>query len=441
MEKLLHYVWKHRLYHSGGLCTTDGRKVEVIDPGLPNAHAGPDFFNAKVKIGGTLWAGNVEIHDKASDWDAHGHHRDKAYDSVVLHVVAEADAQPTDTRGRPVPQMLLGVPPSVAANYRELLATDTYPPCYRIIPELPPMTVTSWLAALQAERLEQKTEAISRRAAMKAGAWEEAYFATLARNFGFGINGDAFEQWAMSVPLGAAAHHRDDPFQVEALFMGQAGLLQDEAISPRHRAEAAADGYLQRLRTEYAYLARKFGLSPIDCKLWRFLRLRPQNFPHIRIAQMATLYHEGRTGLGLLLECRGIDDVRRLLATHVSAYWQTHYSFGSESAPSHKCLSGQSINLLAINTAIPVLFAYGRHTMDEGLCQRAFGLLESLKPENNAIIRTWRECGLNAKTAADSQALLQLKRAYCDRRDCLRCRFGYEYLKRREVKGQGSRAK
>lgn len=212
MEQLLHYVWKHRLYDGAGLSTTDGREVEVIDPGLHNTDAGPDFFNAKVKIGGTLWVGNVEIHDRASDWTAHGHHTDAAYDSVVLHVVACADAATADSRGRRVAQMMMGVPPYVADNYRELLATDTYPPCYRIIPTLPPMTVTSWLAALQAERLEQKTGAISRRAAMRAGSWEEAYFVTLARNYGFGINGDAFEAWAMNVPLQAAAHHRDDPF-------------------------------------------------------------------------------------------------------------------------------------------------------------------------------------------------------------------------------------
>ena len=435
MEKLLHYTWKHRLLPLAGLRTADGREVEVIDPGLHNTDAGPDFFNAKVRIGGTLWVGNVELHDRASDWHAHGHDCDRAYDNVVLHVVGEADAVATDSSGRAVAQVQVAVPEAVARAYAELQAADSLPPCRHAVATLPRLAVSSWLAALQAERLQQKAEAISRRAAMKGGAWEEAYFATLARNFGFGINSDAFEAWAMSVPQGPAAHHRDDLFQVEAIFMGQAGLLQDEAISPRHRGEAAADGYLQRLRAEYAYLARKFGLSPMDCKLWRFLRLRPQNFPHIRIAQMATLYHEGRTRLGLLLECRGIDDVRQLLATHVSPYWETHYTFGKESPLSPKRLSGQSLDLLAINTAIPVLFAYGRHTMDEPLCQRAFELLDSLKPEDNAVIRTWRECGLSARTAGDSQALMQLKHAYCDRRDCLRCRFGYEYLKR--VKGQG----
>ena len=245
-----------------------------------------------------------------------------------------------------------------------------------------------------------------------------------------GINGDAFEQWAMAVPLSAVAHHRDDLFQVEAIFMGQAGLLQDEAISPRHRREAEADGYLMRLRSEYAYMARKFDLSPMDCKQWRFLRLRPQNFPHIRIAQMARLYHEGRTGLARLLDCADTQAIFDLYATAATPYWQTHFAFGEESRPGDKRLSAASLRLLVINTAIPVLFAYGRHTMDEGLCQRATELLDSLPPEANAVIRTWRECGLCAKTAGDSQALMQLRREYCDRRDCLRCRFGYEYLKR-----------
>lgn len=430
MEKLLHYVWKHRLYAPARLSTTDGREVEVVDPGLHNSDAGPDFFNAKVKIGGTLWVGNVEIHDRASDWKAHGHDRDAAYDNVVLHVVGKADAEAADSRGRTVPQMQLDVPPYVAGNYRELLATDAYPPCRSVIPALPRMTVGSWLAALQAERLEQKTEAISRRAAMKGGSWEDAYFMTLARNYGFGINGDAFEAWAATLKLQAAAHHRDDGFQVEAIFMGQAGLLDGDACSPRHAGQARRDGYMARLQAEYSYMALKFGLGHIDRKMWRFLRLRPQNFPHIRISQIATLYHEGRTGLGLLLDCRSADDIRQLLATHVSPYWETHYAFGAESARSPKRLSAQSLNLLAINTAIPTLFAYGRHTMNEALCTRALDMLESLRPEDNAVTRRWRECGIEAATAADSQALIQLKSHYCDRRDCLRCRFGYEYLKR-----------
>lgn len=429
MEQLLHYVWKHKMFPLSGLSTSEGREVEVIDPGLHNTNAGPDFFNAKVKIGGTLWVGNVEIHDRASDWYRHGHDHDRAYDNVVLHVAGELDAVATDHTGRPVPQLRLEVPPTVAANYRALLSTDQYPPCYKVIPQLQRITVRSWMAALQTERLERKTHDIARRAQAKDGSWEDAYFVTLARSYGFGINSDTFEQWAMNVPLSQVAHHRDDLFQVEAIFMGQAGLLCAEAVPGKHEAQARGDEYYQRLCAEYAYMQRKFGLQPLDFKLWRFLRLRPQNFPHIRISQLANLYHERRAGLSVLLECDTIDKLRDILLTHVSPYWETHYAFGSESTKNEKRLSPFSLNLLIINTAIPMLFAYGRHASDERLCDRAFEFLDSLKAENNRIIRMWRECGLDVQTAGDSQALLQLKNEYCDRRDCLRCRIGYEYLK------------
>ena len=429
MEKLLHYVWKHRLYNPAGLRTGDGRTVEVIDPGLPNTDAGPDFFNAKVKIGGTMWVGNVEIHDRASDWRAHGHDRDAAYDNVVLHVVATADAEARDSRGRAVAQLTLGVPQEVARNYAALASADAFPPCRSIIPQLPRLTVSSWMAALQTERLERKTADIARRAGLRNGSWEDACFITLARNYGFGVNADAFEAWAAALPLAAAARHRDDITITEALFLGQAGLLDSEAVPRRHRDEARRDGYLARLQAEYAFLAHKFGLRPMDRSLWRFLRLRPQNFPHIRIAQLAVLYHEGRTGLSRLVECASADDVRRLMATRVTPYWQTHYTFGAASPASAKALSDRSLDLIVINTAVPMMFAYGRHTMNEALCERACAMLESLKPEANSVVSAWSRCGLRAMTAADSQALVQLKHEYCDRRDCLRCRFGYEYLK------------
>ena len=429
MEQLLHYVWKHRLVKTEALTTTDGREVEIIDPGLHNHNAGPDFFNAKIKIAGTLWVGNVEIHDKASQWVMHGHHRDCSYDNVVLHVVADNDAEVADSQGRVVPQMVLGVPKYVTDNYHELMTTERFPPCYRIVPGLNGITVSSWMAALQTERLERKTADIRRRAELKGGSWEDACFVTLARNYGFGINGDAFEQWAMNVPLHAVAHHRDDIFQVEALFMGQAGLLDTEALPQKYRDDALNDDYYKRLSAEYTFLAHKFSLKPMDRKLWRFLRLRPQNFPHIRISQLANLYHSGRMGLRALAECNTVADIERLLDTHVTPYWETHYAFGVQSTRNDKHLSAASLNLIVINTAIPMLFAYGRHISDDSLCNRAFEMLESLKPENNNIIRMWRECGLNVRSAGDSQALLQLKNEYCDKRDCLRCRIGYEYMK------------
>ena len=431
MEQLLHYVWKHKMLPLHELTTTDGRRVEVIDPGLHNRNAGPDFFNAKVKIDGTLWVGNVEIHDRSADWYAHGHDHDSAYNNTVLHVAAVVDRDVVTAAGHAVPQLQLDVPPVVREHYDELLRTDQYPPCYRIIPDLSRLTVRAWLAALQTERLEQKTVAIGRRAERCNGSWEDAYFVTLARNYGFGINGDAFEQWALNVPLAAVGKHRDDLFQVEAIFMGQAGLLQLDAVPERYRDDALGEGYLTKLSSEYQYLAHKFSLQPMDYKLWRFLRLRPQNFPHIRISQLANLYYERRTSLSRLIECETLDDLRDMMRTHVTPYWETHYTFGSESTKSRKQLSAASLDVLLINTAIPMLFAYGRHASKEPLCDRAFDFLEQLKAEHNHIIRMWQECGLEVSTAGDSQALIQLKREYCDRKDCLRCRFGYEYLKKK----------
>ena len=431
MEQLLQYVWKHKILPLSDLATTDGRDVEIIDPGLHNRNSGPDFFNAKLRIGETMWVGNVEIHEHSKDWFRHGHDTDPAYDNVVLHVVEDDDCNVTNSRGEFIPQIKLSVPMTVTLNYKELLTADAYPPCYRLVPDLTSLTVHSWMAALQTERLERKTQDIARRAERANGSWEDAYFVTLARNYGFGINGDAFEHWAFNVPLNQVAHHRDDIFQVEAIFLGQAGLLDINAIPEKYQAVALNDGYFTKIKNEYDYLAHKFSLTPIDRTMWRFMRLRPQNFPHIRISQLATLYHERKTSLSQLVECKTVDDLKRNLSTHVTEYWATHYTFGSESAHNNKSLSPFSINLLMINTAIPMLFAYGRHTGNEALCDRAFDLLEQLKAEDNHIIRMWKQCGLKVQNAGDSQALIQLKNEYCDRKDCLRCRFGYEYLKRK----------
>ena len=430
MEQLLQYVWKHKILPLECLETTDGKALEIIDPGLHNRNAGPDFFNAKLRIGNTMWVGNVEIHDHSKDWYRHGHDSDPAYDNVILHVVEDVDCDVTNSKGDYIPQIKLCVPMTVTLNYKALLNADAYPPCYRIVPDLSQLTIHSWMAALQTERLERKTQDIARRAERANGSWEDAYFITLARNYGFGINGDAFEQWAFNVPLNQVAHHRDDIFQVEAIFLGQAGLLDVNAIPEKYQKEAMNDGYFTRLKNEYTYLAHKFSLTPMNRTMWKFLRLRPQNFPHIRISQLATLYHDRKTSLSQLVECKNVDEMRHMLSTHVTDYWATHYTFGSESASNNKSLSPFSINLLMINTAIPMLFAYGRHTCDDSLCERAFDMLEQLKAEDNHIIRMWKECGLKVKTAGDSQALIQLKNEYCDRKDCLRCRIGYEYLKR-----------
>ena len=429
MEQLLHYVWKHKMFPLEPLRTTDGQLVEVVDPGLHNMNAGPDFFNAKVKINGTLWVGNIEIHEKASDWYSHNPHLDANYDNVILHVVEKADSDVTTLNGNKLQQLELHIPNHVVEHYKELLVIDRYPACYKIIPNLTTLMVHSWMSALETERLEQKTEAIQKRVKQCNGSWEAAYFVTMARNYGFGINGDAFEEWALNIPLNAVAHHRDNLFQIEAIFLGQAGLLELDAIPERYQQDALNEGLFAKLRNEYLYLAHKFNLKPMNYKAWKFLRLRPQNFPHIRISQLAYLYYQNKASLSQLIECEDVKEAGEMLRTSVTPYWETHYTFGAESGKSEKHLSPFSLNLLMINTVIPIFFAYGRHKSDERLVDRAFDFLEQLKAEDNHIVRMWKECGLTVSNAGDSQALIQLKKEYCDKKECLRCRIGYEYLK------------
>ena len=420
MEQLLHYVWKHKIFPLKELKTTTGQQVEVIDTGLANTDAGPDFFNAKLKLDGVLWIGNIEIHERSSDWFKHGHHADAGYNSVILHIASEIDTEISRSNGERIPQIQLICPEAVRTNYKELLETDSYPPCYRIIPSLAPFTAHSWMTALQMERFEQKATLLNERLKRCQGNWEDAFFITLARNFGFGLNGDAFETWAHRLPFRAVDKHRNDLFQIEAIFFGQAGILED----------SDGDGYYLRLKKEYTYLQHKFGLIPMDASLWRFLRLRPANFPHIRIAQLACLYHRAYGLLSRIMETETLQGVRDILKGGTSEYWLTHYTFGGSSPSRPKTLSNTSLDLLIINTVVTFLYAYGLHKGNRVLCARAGSFLEELKAENNYITRMWEQCGMKASNAADSQALIQLKKEYCDKKKCLYCRIGYEYLKR-----------
>ena len=421
MEQLLHYVWKHKIFPLKELKTTTGQQVEVIDTGLANTDAGPDFFNAKLKLDGVLWIGNIEIHERSSDWFKHGHHADTGYNSVILHIASEIDTEISRSNGERIPQIQLICPEAVRTNYKELLETDSYPPCYRIIPSLSPFTAHSWMSALQMERFEQKATLLNERLKRCQGNWEDAFFITLARNFGFGLNGDAFETWAHQLPFRAVDKHRNDLFQIEAIFFGQAGILED----------SDGDGYYLRLKKEYIYLQHKFELIPMNTSLWRFLRLRPTNFPHIRIAQLACLYHRAYGLLSRIMETETLQGVRDILKGGTSEYWLTHYTFGGSSPSRPKTLSNTSLDLLIINTVVTFLYAYGLHKGNPVLCARAGSFLEELKAENNYITRMWEQCGMKASNAADSQALIQLKKEYCDKKKCLYCRIGYEYLKRK----------
>ncbi|MBQ8500915.1 MAG: DUF2851 family protein [Bacteroides sp.] len=424
MEELLHYVWRHKIFPLTELRTTDGQRVEVIDCGLPNTNACHDFLNAKLKLDDTLWVGNVEVHTQASDWLRHGHNRDKAYDNVVLHVVGVSDCSISTTDGRLIPQLILPVPDDVRLRYDELHSEEIAPRCYSILRTLPRIMVHSWLSALQVERFEEKARLISERLERMNNHWEDVFFITLSRNFGFGLNGDAYETWATHLPFRAVDKHRDNLFQVEAFFFGQAGLLEEEMPE--------ADDYYQSLQKEFRYLQHKFRLPAVlpVCR-WCFLRLRPGNFPHVRLAQLAYLYHSRQSLFSCVMEAETVEDVKKLFDIHTSPYWEQHFNFRkTASSRQEKRVGENALNLILINTVIPFLYAYGLHRGEERLLDRATRFLESLKAENNHITRLWGGAGLAVSTAADSQALIQLQKTYCDKRDCLRCRFGYEFLKR-----------
>lgn len=449
MEQLLHYVWQHRLFPLGPLHTTDGQGLEIIDPGLHNLGAGPDFFNAKVRIGGQMWVGNVEVHQRSSDWFRHHHEHDSAYANVILHVVGTDDcpvtspqpvppvgtplphptqaphaevehSEATPATGRPIPALELAVPDSVMANYRELLAEEAYPPCYRVIPSLSPLLVHSWMSALTVERLETKTDRVEGWLERTRGDWERVFFITLARAFGFGTNADAFERWATSIDLTQVGRHRSSPLQVLAYFLGQAGFLSD---GPRSDADEAQRACYERVAGEYRFMAHMFGLTPLPRAMWKTGRLRPQNAPMVRIAQLAELYGSFRLDLSAVREAADINALRQLLGATTCTGFEA-LTGGPYS------LSEASVDLLIVNAIAPILFAYGRRHHDNTLTESAFALLEAIKPEHNAITRSWDRAGITSQHAADSQALIQLRSHYCDRKDCLHCRFGKAYLSR-----------
>lgn len=428
MEFLLHYVWQHRIFGTVPLRTDQGESVEIIDTGLHNmTAAGPDFFNAKIRMNGVVWAGNVEIHEKSSDWYAHHHEQDPAYNNVILHVASELDTEVRTADGKVIPQFCLKVPEELTAHYRELIDEQTYPPCYRIIPDVPQLIVHAWMNRLTVERLEKKTDRVRHYLDMTGGDWERAFFITLARNFGFGTNAEIFERWAATILPSDVGKHRDNEFQIEAFFMGQAGLL-----SPERLALECQDDYFKRLCDEYAFLRHKFHLQPIDGKPWQFGRLRPQNSPLIRLSQLARLYVGRQADFSQIVEKTDLKDLRDLFRVGVTPYWRTHYRFGEVSSKSSdKVLRQSSLDLIVINSVAPLLFAYGRYLQDESLCQRATDFLEALPAESNYITRCWGKAGISVSTAADSQALIHLRKNYCDTKDCLRCRFGAEYLRKR----------
>lgn len=418
MEHLLHYVWKYRLYTTV-LITTEGEEIQVIDPGIHNTDAGPDFFNAKIKVGDTLWAGNVEIHDLTSDWIKHGHDRDKAYDGVILHITGESDVAVLRSNGEPIPEVVLPVPDYIRENVQQLLDSETQLPCLSVIAETDPFLLSAWLNTLTGERLERKTRDILTLLEQNGDDWNEVFYILLTRNFGFGLNNDAFQQLASSLPLRYIRKHRGSISQVEAFLFGQAGMLIEEG----------GDEYYRLLRREYQFLSHKFNLKPLDASLFRSFRTRPDNFPYLKIAQLAMLWFTYDTLFSQLLEANTLNEIRKLLRLNPSDYWLTHFSF-KRLSPSNSKLPGENmINILIINTVASIFFAYGQKKNKPEYCERAIQMQERIPAENNSVIRLFDQVGLKVRNSADSQAVIQLKREYCEKKKCMYCRIGYYYLK------------
>lgn len=417
----MQYVWQHRLWRSEDMMTNDGRRVRVLDPGLLNRDAGPDFFNAKIEIDGRVWVGNVEIHVRASDWRRHGHDTDKAYDNVILHVVDKDDAPVYRTNGERIPQLVLQVSPRFGERYAQLVDARVELPCASQLANVPQLTITEWMEALAFERLHAKVERIREWWNLYSGSWEDICYVALSRALGFGINSDAMERLARRTPLRLLHKHSDSLLQVEALLLGQAGLLDDEALLTDH--------YYAQLRREYAFLRNKFSLEPMEAEVWKMFRIRPQNFPHRRIALLAHYVQGGFRLMRQILDTHGEKALRELFQVELTGYWATRYGFGKESPIAARALSNGSIDIVLINLVAPLYYAYGELTDDYAMTDRAVSLLEELKPEQNAIVAAFGAAGIKAKDALMSQAIIQLKRGYCEPRKCIYCKIGHRLLK------------
>lgn len=421
-EELLHHLWKFRLFQHIPLTTTTGEWIEVVKVGEHNQHAGPDFFNSKIRIGDTLWVGNVEVHLRASDWNKHTHQQNKSYDNIILHVVFEADHVIHRASGEPIPTLELShrIDPIYLTNYERFKSSKDWIACEKQLAEVPAIVLHTTLNRLLIERLEEKYNEIMKILHLNKMNWEETFYQSLAKNFGFKTNALPFELLAKSLPSVILAKHKSSLLQLEALLFGQAGFLEQHFEGK----------YPLQLQNEYAFLKQKFKLVSMDKHLWKFLRLRPVNFPTIRIAQFAQLIYQSNHLFSKVIAAGELSELTSLLNTTVSLYWNTHYLFEKASKAKNKKLGDDSILNIIINTIIPFLFVYGKAKCDESYIDKALRFLEEMEGEKNSIINSWGNLNIPVKSAAETQALLQLKNKYCDYKKCLHCSIGNYLLKK-----------
>ncbi len=423
-EELLWYLWKFKLFNNN-LHLKSGEKLTILKPGIQNHDSGPDFFNALIKIDETTWAGNVEMHVKSSDWYLHGHDKDKAYNNVILHVVFKHDKDVLGKNGEPLPVLEAenNFDIKILNRYEDYIKGLRKIPCENDIDKTDYFTTINWLERLTFERLEQKAGDILNQTEDLKYDFHEAFYRKIARYFGLKANNDAFEMLAKSLPLKILTVHNENLLQLEALLYGQAGMLSSKY----------QDEYPQVLLEEYRFLASKYNLKPIDKSVWRFMRMRPANFPTVRISQFANLFYRTSGMLHKIFTEKNLNNIKNLFSVNASEYWDKHYRFDIPSQNKKRKIFGNtSIDILLINAVVPFVFAYGIIQNKPELKEKAVDWLEQIKAENNRFTRLYAGFGIKAENAMQSQAMVQLKTEYCDKKRCLNCAIGHYLLKRNE---------
>lgn len=421
-EEFLIYLWSQRLL-STELKTQQNQNITILKPGARNSDSGPDFFNALIKLGNKTWAGNVEIHVNSSDWDKHGHTHDKAYDNIILHVVYNDDKPIKRNSGEIIPCLELknSFNENIILTYNDFMSARTWIACENMISEVGHFDLHQWLDKLTIERLEIRATQILTELEQNKYNFQETFYHKLAKGFGFNTNATAFELMAVNTPLSILSKHRNNLLQIEALLFGQAGFLNQEY----------SDDYPNQLKREYLFLSHKYNLKPLDKKLWKFMRLRPSNFPTIRISQFTLFIQKSEGLLTRIFETKSLQTVISLFETFTSEYWENHYQFDKTSKKrSKKKLGTNSIDLLIINTIVPFMFAYGQINNMPILKDRSIEWLEKTKAENNLIIKNFSKHNIKPSNAFQSQALIQLYKEYCINRRCLECRIGHKLMSR-----------
>ncbi|UYZ64327.1 DUF2851 family protein [Hymenobacter weizhouensis] len=426
-EDFLHYVWQHQYFDKTDLQTEDGQPITVLRPGHRNPDAGPDFLNARLRLGEVEWNGAVEIHLRASDWHRHRHQHDPKYDQVILHVVHTADQPVQRTNATEIPALALAgrLAPELLAAYQRLREqpAEALLPCAPLLPQVPMLTRAMMTGRTLLERVEQKAAVVAGLHQQLAHDWEATAYHALAAGFGFQKNNEPLARLARALPLALLRRHRHDARQLEALVFGQAGFLEEDPATEH-------DLYVQGLREEFAFLRHKYNLAGTALLRhdWNFLRLRPANFPTVRLAQLAALLHARPALFDALLTARDVRALEGFFAAPVSAYWRQHYQPGKPGRV--PALGKSSVHLLIINVVVPLRAAYGRHLGNPELVEDAVSLLEQLPAEHNHLTDAYQAAGFEHRSAADSQGLLALHRGYCAPRRCVQCSIGSHILQR-----------